>query len=317
VVTHNNTLNLQSEVAGDFASSSHSFPHNVLNLLNAQQPARLPLREQSFVNDLFENMVHQVLNVQRSPPSTIFESNASAPSLDHERCFTDLLPYEPDDSDIGFSNENLFSTFLHPITVDTGQPDQVNEETASLLSPQLGTQTSIAGPLLEMGFSLEHVRKAMDATSKWESLAKVWVVIHCWYRGTENACSVERGVGVDSSLNQLASWMIEHPCIDSNVDGDDNQSNATNATENLVNVLDGTEEVELSPFSFHSHVSIALFRSLMKIAWHVHLNGHFSFLERNVAYAYVPERTERRSFPAHYTVSRTRFNAAMQTVQLQ
>lgn len=48
----------------------------------------------------------------------------------------------------------------------------------------------IAAPLLEMGFSLKHVIRAINAT------------------GSSGEMSAH-------TINQLATWMIEHPCIDS------------------------------------------------------------------------------------------------------
>lgn len=51
----------------------------------------------------------------------------------------------------------------------------------------------IAAPLLEMGFSLKHVIRAINAT------------------GSSGEMSAH-------TINQLATWMIEHPCIDSTPD---------------------------------------------------------------------------------------------------
>ncbi|KAK7862054.1 hypothetical protein R5R35_011478 [Gryllus longicercus] len=50
----------------------------------------------------------------------------------------------------------------------------------------------IAAPLMEMGFSLKHVQKAINAT------------------GSNGDMSAH-------TINQLATWMIEHPCIDSDL----------------------------------------------------------------------------------------------------
>lgn len=65
----------------------------------------------------------------------------------------------------------------------------------------------------------------------------------------------ESGVGGDSSVNQLASWMIENPCVAPSVDDNGNQTNASSPSENFMNMADVQDELELSPFSFHSHVS--------------------------------------------------------------
>ena len=182
-MARNNALNIQSEVAGDFASSSHSFPHNVLNLLNAQ--SSMPRDPPPFIDTnalqhcsrqlIFENAVHQMLNMQRSPSTTIFDSPTSPP-LDHEHCFVDALvdlSYLPEENEMGM-NENLFSTFLRPVVVDNGGTEQPSSfdsrESIHGDSSGNGSQSSVATPLLEMGFSMRHVRKAIDATSMYSKV---------------------------------------------------------------------------------------------------------------------------------------------------
>uniref|UniRef100_T1HDJ6 Uncharacterized protein n=1 Tax=Rhodnius prolixus TaxID=13249 RepID=T1HDJ6_RHOPR len=61
-------------------------------------------------------------------------------------------------------------------------------------SSPLHADMMLVGPLLDMGFSLNHIHKAMQATG-----------------------NTEPRDFASSSLNQLAMWMIEHPCIDSEV----------------------------------------------------------------------------------------------------
>ncbi|XP_054287973.1 probable E3 ubiquitin-protein ligase HERC1 [Macrosteles quadrilineatus] len=56
----------------------------------------------------------------------------------------------------------------------------------------------IAAPLLEMGFSLKHVQKAINAVGGSSDLAS-------------------------TTVNQLATWMIEHPCIEPDIIETDSQ----------------------------------------------------------------------------------------------
>nr|CAD7438539.1 unnamed protein product [Timema bartmani] len=61
----------------------------------------------------------------------------------------------------------------------------------------------IAAPLMEMGFSLKHVQKAINATVDVVSSGGVCVGLP----GSTGDMSAH-------TINQLATWMIEHPCID-------------------------------------------------------------------------------------------------------
>lgn len=81
--------------------------------------------------------------------------------------------------------------------------------------------------------------------------------------------------------------MIENPCIDPSVDSNGNQTNSMNANETSDDVLSAEDEIELSPFSFHSHVSIEwwkarrVYSSIFRIL--------SVLVECNVTYAHVPD----------------------------
>lgn len=66
-----------------------------------------------------------------------------------------------------------------------------SSSTTAVRSPS-PSQFPIAAPLLEMGFSFRHIQKAIHATGNTGALAA-------------------------ASINQLATWMLEHPCIDSDI----------------------------------------------------------------------------------------------------
>lgn len=74
----------------------------------------------------------------------------------------------------------------------------------------------IVAPLLEMGFSLKHVQRAMQITGRLKNrrvLKRLFLVSH----PTLTDLRIFTGSAGDMAaltLNQLATWMIEHPCSD-------------------------------------------------------------------------------------------------------
>lgn len=139
-----------------------------------EQPAEQNI-QQVQSNLYIENAVEHMLSMQRSSSMTIFDSPTSPTHSNHHFAdsFVDLNRVESsylshDDNEIT-SSRNQFTNFM--------QLDLTPAEAAILFRPeervqsplQIGASQSICAlptalPLLEMGFSMQHVRRAMDAT---------------------------------------------------------------------------------------------------------------------------------------------------------
>lgn len=68
-----------------------------------------------------------------------------------------------------FSGQNLFSTFLQSPSSEwsnDGNSGPLGDSSEELIFPSTSNKPSVALPLLEMGFSMNHVKKAMDATGR-------------------------------------------------------------------------------------------------------------------------------------------------------
>ncbi|XP_021933596.1 probable E3 ubiquitin-protein ligase HERC1 isoform X3 [Zootermopsis nevadensis] len=90
-----------------------------------------------------------------------------------------------------------FSEFSSPQLTSPSLSNRLTPQSAPLLRVhRLRTPSPppppIAAPLMEMGFSLKHVQKAINATGSTGDMSA-------------------------HTISQLATWMIEHPCIDSEV----------------------------------------------------------------------------------------------------
>lgn len=92
---------------------------------------------------------------------------------------------------------------MGPLSLNSVLPDKlVSSAPVSAVRSPSPSQLPIAAPLLEMGFTLRHIQKAIHATGNTGELAA-------------------------SSINQLATWMLEHPCIDSDIMSVDSPSQDT------------------------------------------------------------------------------------------
>ncbi|XP_065224595.1 probable E3 ubiquitin-protein ligase HERC1 isoform X2 [Planococcus citri] len=119
------------------------------------------------------------------------------------------------------SMQNLFSTFLQSPTNDwllNDEPETTEESPEELIYPSTSSKPAVALPLLEMGFSMDQVKHAMSA--------------------------VANEIVSDSSVDRLASWMMDHPCVDSDIDDNGNPQAALGDS--------GIPEYEMSYSSFPS-----------------------------------------------------------------
>lgn len=178
------TFNLQNnENDADFVSDPHFYPPNVLNFFDVLQTRNDQQSiEQNMHRDrcsLFsENPVHNILNLQQDAGN--FYTSPSGPGAMN---FSDEFISFPQSDDNDLMGQNLFATFLQPpppppesgisaeLSAEAG-PSFGNKIDAS--SPVPGSRTSVAEPLLEMGFSIKHVKKAIDATGKLKSTCNIF-----------------------------------------------------------------------------------------------------------------------------------------------
>ncbi|KAJ9597344.1 hypothetical protein L9F63_011784, partial [Diploptera punctata] len=121
-----------------------------------------------------------------------------------------------------------FSEFSSPQLTSPSLSNKSTPQSAPLLRVhRLRTPSppppAIAAPLMEMGFSLKHVQKAMIATGSTGDMSA-------------------------TTINTLATWMIEHPCIDSEVlEGRDDDSARTGTSEIMLSCSQTVEMSQCSP----------------------------------------------------------------------
>ncbi|XP_075226553.1 putative E3 ubiquitin-protein ligase HERC1 isoform X4 [Lycorma delicatula] len=104
------------------------------------------------------------------------------------------------------TSQNMLST--NATTVVTNTPSVSAQPVNNTLRSTSPPHWPITAPLLEMGFSLKHVQKAIHATGSTGNLAA-------------------------TTINQLATWMIENPCIDVEPEVNQNNSDMQNVTPSV------------------------------------------------------------------------------------
>lgn len=156
-----------SENDGEYPSlwDSHS-----LSSRNESQLAESTL-QQAHSNQFVENPIQHILNMQRNTIN-FYNSNPRA-LLDSGS--DEFITFSHHD-DGGMMGQNLFSTFLQPPSLaEPCTSAQASAEPAlagakiEVPSTAMSSQLSVTEPLLEMGFSIKHVKKAIkaiDATGK-------------------------------------------------------------------------------------------------------------------------------------------------------
>ncbi|KAE8748468.1 hypothetical protein FOCC_FOCC004763 [Frankliniella occidentalis] len=154
-------------------------------------------------------------SIQDPPPSTLASGSLvahspSSPLSPPSSFFPSFLPTRPAMNSV-FTRHNQLAFRLasfRPPSADTSQPSRPTATMATAIAgnntatpiggtPSVDTTSSndspppppIVAPLLEMGFSLKHVQRAIQSTGSVGDMAAL-------------------------TLNQLATWMIEHPCTD-------------------------------------------------------------------------------------------------------
>ncbi|XP_069694063.1 probable E3 ubiquitin-protein ligase HERC1 isoform X1 [Periplaneta americana] len=121
-----------------------------------------------------------------------------------------------------------FSEFSSPQLASPSLSNKPTPQSAPLLRVhRLRTPSPppppIAAPLMEMGFSLKHVQKAINATGSTGDMSA-------------------------HTINQLATWMIEHPCIDSEVlEGRDDEAGRSSGSEVLLSRAQTVDVSQCSP----------------------------------------------------------------------
>lgn len=145
------------------------------NVFGVPHQSSVPQTEQNIQllqNNMYvENLMHLMLNgPQQSPSMTIFDTPTSfVHRNDHiyMDSFVDLNRVEssylcPNESEIG--GRNHFTNIMQrvPLDVNSAQSEHTSVE-PRLFSPEdqmlnTSSQSSVAAPLLEMGFSMQHVR---------------------------------------------------------------------------------------------------------------------------------------------------------------
>ncbi|PSN36069.1 hypothetical protein C0J52_06695 [Blattella germanica] len=121
-----------------------------------------------------------------------------------------------------------FSEFSSPQLTSPSLSNKPTPQSAPLLRVhRLRTPSPppppIAAPLMEMGFSLKHVQKAMNSTGSTGDMSA-------------------------HTINQLATWMIEHPCIDSDVlEGREDDSGRSSGSEILLSRAQTVDVSQCSP----------------------------------------------------------------------
>lgn len=58
----------------------------------------------------------------------------------------------------------------------------------------------------------------------------------------------------DSSVNQLASWIIENPCSDAEINDNGNRTNLLTSSGESINSPSMFDEMDLSSFNLHLNV---------------------------------------------------------------
>lgn len=105
-----------------------------------------------------------------------------------------------------------------PLPLNTTPDKLVNTSPASAMRSPSPSQLPIAAPLLEMGFTFRHIQKAIHATGKRPEILKLLSTSYFITTYASNLYILgNTGELAASSINQLATWMIEHPCIDSDI----------------------------------------------------------------------------------------------------
>lgn len=177
--SHNTQL-----VEFQFVPDMDSNPDNILNFTRSDTQ---PIEQNIQVSRFQQLREHPILQTQNlCINSANFNTISRKPRLSHE-CDDSLISSHSDDN--GSMGQNLFATFLRSPTREFN----LNEETSSeagtssdaridAASPIPGTRASIAEPLLEMGFSMKHVKKAIDATGKLNQIFEtLFLVIRVIY----------------------------------------------------------------------------------------------------------------------------------------
>ncbi|KAJ1527946.1 hypothetical protein ONE63_007879 [Megalurothrips usitatus] len=136
-----------------------------------------------------------------SPPSSLFlpsllhHSCAHRPSLNsvfarHNQLAHRLASFRPPSSDtISSSPARPSAIATLSMTSSASSPPLDAPPPAPAPSTIVPPPPPIVAPLLEMGFSLKHIQRAIQSTGSSGDMAAL-------------------------TLNQLATWMIEHPCAD-------------------------------------------------------------------------------------------------------
>lgn len=150
-----------SENDGEYPSlwDSHSSPSR-----NESQLAESTL-QQAHSSQLVEHPIQHILNRQRNTIN--FYNSHHIPLPDS---YTDEFITFSHHYDSGMMGQNLFSTFLQPPSLAepcTSAQASADPPSASAKiegpSTVMGSQPSVTEPLLEMGFSIKHVKKAIKA----------------------------------------------------------------------------------------------------------------------------------------------------------
>lgn len=82
-------------------------------------------------------------------------------------------------------------------------------------------------------------------------------MIRLFYLGTSGSES-------DSSVNQLASWIIENPCIDAEIDDNGNRTNLLTSSGESINSSSMFNEMDLSSLNLHLNVSCIISFTIRK-----------------------------------------------------
>lgn len=134
---------------------------------NESQLTESTPQQQLHSSQFVENPIQHILNMQRNAIN--FYNSTSAQNA---HTFGDefITFSHHDDNDI--MGQNLFSTFLQPSSLAepcaSGQASAEPSSSAAKIeaAPAAMGSQAVTEPLLEMGFSIKHVKKAIDATGK-------------------------------------------------------------------------------------------------------------------------------------------------------
>lgn len=202
--------------------------------------------QQSHSSQFVENPIQHILNMQRYAMNSL-----TAMPNDEFITFS-----HNDDSEM--MGQNLFSTFLHPPSLAEPCTSSQAVAESSLASARMdgpsttmGSQSSVTEPLLEMGFSIKHVKKAIDATGEWLKHFYKRLAVEEVYLNSVSVLGNGANLA-DSTVNQLASWMIEHPDIDDN----GNRANSVLVPDPSAAETFSIDDMEFSAFGYQSQVLI-------------------------------------------------------------